>query len=1127
MALNLHSTWQLMRPHPTAGLALLTAAWLLAGPRAPMNGETDAPSALLELGKTLERQLSGGESHEYLFALKAGQYARLLMYQHSINLAVECFGPDGDRIFASDSHALGDTEIAQLIGEISGNYRISVTAPDKTAPTGHYTITLSEVVTATDRHKSRVAGARAYAKATARSDSPPRESLVASLANFEDALAHWRAAHDLFEEARTLAVMGLYYSQLGDRGKTLEYTSRALPVAKESRDRRIEAWALTNIGIAQVLFEDKRRAAEYLLQALPLMHDAGDLAGEATIFNYLGRVRAETGESRKALDYFDQALKIYRDLQDRPRFAEVVNNIGITYARLGEHQKAIENYQECLALARQLGNRGTETISLNNIGSNYSDLGQFQKALDSYTAALEISRSLEGRQSVAINLHNIASVYAALGNRRRALKYYKEALELVRAIDDRYSIGNTLNNIGASYGELGDCREALKIHLEALSYRRAVGDADGEAISLTNIGKCHNNLGDRDKARENLERAVAILRVSGRRDRLAAALKSLGALHRAVGDFHAARKCLSEALAISRDIRDRKGEAEGLAEMARVEWDRADFVQACERADEALNAFESIRHGVMSPSLRASLFASVRDVQELKIEALIRLHAQQPQKGFGAAALLASERGRARSLLEMLGEGGTEIRRGVDAGLLARERELQQVISAKAALQVRRLSGKHTEVETAAAEKELDGLTAEFEQVQGRIRATSPQYAALTQPTPLDLSEIQSKVLDDDTVLLEYTLGAGKSFLWAVTRTSMDIYELPARSEIESAARRVYELLTARNQKPAQETPVARAARVRQADEAYFAAARKASEMLLGPAAVQISGKRLLIVGEGLLKYLPFGALPDPGTDIPLIAQHEIVTAPSASVVAVLRQERASRNPAAKTLAVLADPVFNAGDARIGPLVRTALESESDPGVQDFMRLRFSRAEAEEITRLAGPGATLKALDFEASRDTAMKPDLGDYRIVHFATHSLLNNEHPELSGVVLSLVDRNGHPQNGFLRLYDIYNLRLSAELVVLSACRTALGQEIKGEGLIGLTRGFLYAGAPRVVATLWEIDDRTTAEAMKRFYEGLLGQGPRPAEALRAAQIALWRTRGWDAPYYWAAFTLEGEWR
>ena len=546
-----------------------------------------------------------------------------------------------------------------------------------------------------------------------------------------------------------------------------------------------------------------------------------------------------------------------------------MNNIGITYGNLGEYQRAIENYQECLSLARELGRRGSEAISLNNIGSNFSDLGQYQKALDSYTAALEISRSMDNRHSAAINLHNIAWIYAALGDRRRALKYYEEALQLVRAVDDRYSIGKTLNNIGATYGELGDDRTALKIHLEALAYRRAVGDADGEAVSLTNIGKSYNKLGDRDKGRENLERAVTILRATEHRDRLAAALRSMGALHRSAGDFPEALKHLCEALEISRDIRDRKGEAEGLAEMARVERDRCNFDRARERADEALTAFESIRQGVMSPTLRASLVASVRDVQELEIEALLRLHAQAPEKGFGAAALLASERGRARSLLEMLGEGGAEIRHGVDAALLARERDLQQLISAKASLQVRRLSGKHTDLEAAAAEKELDGLTVEFEHVQGRIRASSPQYAALTHPRPLDLNEIQSQVLDDKTVLLEYALGTGKSFLWAVTRTSMEVYELPARSEIEPAARRVYELLTARNLKMANETPEARSARVREADGEYFAAARRASEMLLGPAAARIANKRLLIVGEGVLKYLPFGALPDPEATFP------------------------------------------------------------------------------------------------------------------------------------------------------------------------------------------------------------------------------------------------------------------
>jgi CHAT domain-containing protein len=169
----------------------------------------------------------------------------------------------------------------------------------------------------------------------------------------------------------------------------------------------------------------------------------------------------------------------------------------------------------------------------------------------------------------------------------------------------------------------------------------------------------------------------------------------------------------------------------------------------------------------------------------------------------------------------------------------------------------------------------------------------------------------------------------------------------------------------------------------------------------------------------------------------------------------------------------------------------------------------------------------LQALDFRASRDVALGGDLGMYRIVHFATHGLLDDQRPELSGLVLSLVDESGRSQDGFLRLNEIYNLRLSADLVVLSACQTGLGKEVRGEGLIGLTRGFMYAGARSVAASLWKVDDVATRELMKRLYTGLFKSGLKPAAALRAAQLEMLKTTQWRAPYYWAAFVLQGEWK
>jgi CHAT domain-containing protein len=327
--------------------------------------------------------------------------------------------------------------------------------------------------------------------------------------------------------------------------------------------------------------------------------------------------------------------------------------------------------------------------------------------------------------------------------------------------------------------------------------------------------------------------------------------------------------------------------------------------------------------------------------------------------------------------------------------------------------------------------------------------------------------------------------------------------------------------------------------------------------------ASELKNKRLVIVADGMLQYLPFAALPEPSdaqsvagksaspvdpasapqslyNSPPLIVAHEVISLPSASVLAVLRREAAGRKPATKTVAVFADPVFNNSDPRVGtkgketdaaakeaPVAKDVSRAAAESGLQDLVRLRFSRLEADQITRLAPEATRFEAVDFAANRGAATSADLRNYAILHFATHGLINNQHPELSGIVLSLVDQHGQPQDGFLRLFNIYNLKLDAELVVLSACQTALGKEVKGEGLIGLTRGFMYAGAPRVVATLWPIYDRATADFMGRFYDAMLRQKIRPAAALRQAQASMWQDKRWQAPYYWAGFTLQGEWK
>jgi CHAT domain-containing protein len=630
------------------------------------------------------------------------------------------------------------------------------------------------------------------------------------------------------------------------------------------------------------------------------------------------------------------------------------------------------------------------------------------------------------------------------------------------------------------------------------------------------------------------------------------------------------------------NVEDKQGAANARYLLARIEQDRDQLIEARSQVEAALDLFESVRLGVTSQEFRASFLAKVHEVYQFHIDLLMRLYQLHPADGYDGLALQAGERARARSLLEMLTEARADIRQGVDPALVERERKLQEQINAKERRWLQIVSGKHSEEQAAAAKKDVETALTEYHELQAKIRATSPRYAALTQPQPLGLKEIQEQVLDEDTLLLEYAIGEERSFLFAVTPTAIKSYELPKRAEVEAAAKRVYELLTERNRNPAKETLEQRRIRFAKADAEYAKAAAALSQMILGPVAEQLGTKRLLIVSDGALQYVPFAALPKPVKSeklkvksearagqrtnnsslftlhSPLILDHEIVSLPSASVLAVLRKEWAQRPAAAKTVAVLADPVFSENDPRVKPRKedgeqrgKGAEEQESqrtkanpapppprslapasemkrsarDLGVTSFERLRFSGIEADGIAALAPAGAHLKAVDFEANKSKAMSPELDQYRLVHLATHGLINSQHPELSGIVLSLVNENGQPQDGFLRLHEVYNLKLSADLVVLSACQTALGREVKGEGLIGLTRGFMYAGAARVVASLWNVEDKATATLMRRFYQQILTNGQRPAAALRVAQVSMWQEK--KAPYFWAAFLLQGEWR
>jgi CHAT domain-containing protein len=881
--------------------------------------------------------------------------------------------------------------------------------------------------------------------------------------------------------------------------------------------------------------ESRRKAIERYGEALRLMREAGERRGEAMTLTSIGTVYNNLAEQQKALGYLEQALTVWRAIGDRHLEAiTLLINARVNYV-MGEPQKALESSILALPVMRAVGDQSGEAGTLTMIGTSYGLLGEPQLALDHFAQALPLWRAVGDRRNEVTVLNNMGAVYALLGESQKALHYFDQVLPLARARKDQRLETVVLSNIGNIYNRLGEPQKALEYLDQALAVARVNDERKAEAGVLTHMGTAYSYLGDKFKLKavEYFERALQLRVAVSDRQGEALTLNHFG---RAFDSWHEPRKALEyydKALPIWRAVGDRNGEVAALYGIARAQSEIGELLQASATTEAALAIINTLRTKVASRYLRASYFASVQDIYKLHIELLMQLHRRQPAAGFDVAALKAYEHARARSLMDMLSEASADIRQGVDPALLARERSLQQMLNAEAERQMRLFSSQHTAESASAVRRKIEELLTQLISIEAELKAKSPRYAALTQPAPLGLSEIQNAVTDDSTLLLEYSLGEERSYLWAVTATSFSSYELPPRAEIEAAVRRCYELLTARNQYVKFETADEKRERVRQADAEYPNAATVLSQMLLGPVAAQLRGKRLLVVPDGALEYLPFAALTVPSKAskepfVPLMVHHEVTSIPSASTLAVLRRELQGRAPAEKVVAVFADPVFDKADERFsGGLSRNAgghhgAPAES-PGLQ---RLPYTRQEAEAILSLAPATARKAALGFEANRTAAMSEDLIKYRIIHFATHSFLDSMHPELSAIALSMLDRQGKSQEGFLRSHEVFNLKLGAELVVLSGCRTGLGKEVKGEGLYGMTRGFMYAGSKRVLVSLWDVQDQATARLMTDFYRGLLGsKRSNTAAALRAAQIATWREGRWQAPYYWAGFVLQGE--
>src|SRR6476469_7179980 len=476
-----------------------------------------------------------------------------------------------------------------------------------------------------------------------------------------------------------------------------------------------------------------------------------------------------TAESlRKAIAKWEEALKLYREAGDTSGQASSLFAVGRVYSDLGENQKALEYYSQSLPLIRAVGDRAGEAAILTNIGSVYSELGEKQKALEYYSQSLALFRVTSDRRGEAATLHQIGDVYSDLGEKQKALEYYNNSLFLFRSVGDRRGEATTLSGIGNVYDKLGQKQKALEYYNQSLPLRQATGDRSGEALTLNNIGAVYSDVGEKQKALEYYSQSLPLFRALGDRSGEAAILNNIGAVYSDVGEKQKALEYYSQSLPLFRATGVRSQEAVTLYNIADVKRNQGNLTEALTNIESSLKIIESLRTKIASPELRTSYFATVQNYYQFYIDLLMQLHKTNPKSGYDTKAFEASERSRARSLLELLQEANADIRQGVSPELLQKERSLQQQLDALEKQRIEVLNRpNHTPAQEAELEKQRQNLLAQYQDIQTQIRTTSPRYAALTQPQPLTLAQIQQQILDDQTILLQYSLGKDRSYLWA------------------------------------------------------------------------------------------------------------------------------------------------------------------------------------------------------------------------------------------------------------------------------------------------------------------------------------------------------------------------
>ncbi len=849
--------------------------------------------------------------------------------------------------------------------------------------------------------------------------------------------------------------------------------------------------------------ESSAEMAPRIEQALASLAELKEPLLTARFRRALGLMLKEEGHLDEAIFQLEEARRLVAEHGSGWEMAPLLADLGDTYLRNEDLARAEAVQLLALAVAIEAEHTASRAVILSNLAVVHHMRGDWQQALSGYRQAIELGATTMGLATRATWLYNLGMLYENLGDADEGQRSLEQALRLYTQLNDLEGQGNALAALAWIHQQAEEVEDANAKLDRALEIARQQQDLAREVQLLEQRASQYLTQGRLDDAETDL--MAALERTADRRLSRAYLFAELGAVRIAQGQLDEAIGVAKQALATFQELGIVKGEISVLAELARAEKERGQLAKASEYVSEALEYVESRRGELVGADVRRTFFASRTELFDLQIAILIAQ--DRPREAFNA-----SERARARVLLDLLQDGlfppGPERQR---------ERELRRSIRQLEEQRQLHLDGGHQEA-AAAIELRLRQQLAAHRALQSQPTAMQDAPSTLE---PLDLEAVQQRVLGSDSQLLVYHLGEDRSVLWLIGDERFDVFDLPPGAQLDRLALRLHELL-------------------KDADPDREASQKRAldalSQAVLGPVAGRLYKPRLIIVTDGALQIVPFASLPYPATDEPLLAQHELVSLPSASVVARLRERRKRRSPPTKILAMIADPVFQPNDPRLSQKSSAGFQPVAPDSVYlaspmsrfaaNLDRLPFAGQEADAILAMVNEVSSLRATGFAANLDLVTSGELASYQILHFATHGRFAAALPALSGLFLSRYDARGEARNSMLSLLDLFHLELPADLVVLSACETALGHRLRGEGVVGPSHGFFAAGASRLIASYWRVDDEATAVLMGSFYRGLLEDRLPPAEALRRAQLGVREIERWRAPYFWAGFALHGDW-